>query len=180
MTGPRYLLDACVLVPPVLCDCLLRVAAAGLFRPLWSARILGEWAHAAARRGAGSADAAIARAVAAFPAAMVAPAPGIEARLHLPDPGDIHVLATAIAGSADAIVTWNAADFPRGVLAGEGLARRDPDGLLWELWSHAPDRVGSALEGVRAEAARRAGAPVALAPLLKRAGLTRLARAVSG
>jgi PIN domain len=113
-----------------------------------------------------------------FPQARVAPAPGTEARLHLPDPDDVHVLATAIAGGADAIVTWNAADFPRGVLAGEGVARRDPDGFLWEMWSHDPDRVGSALERVRARAQAMAGVPVALAPLLKRAKLTRLARAV--
>jgi hypothetical protein len=55
----------------------------------------------------------------------------------------------------DAIVTWNAADFPRGVLAAEGIARRDPDGLLWELWSHEP-QVVAAVEGVRAEARLRA------------------------
>lgn len=177
MTPPRLVLDACVLVPPVLCDCLLRVAVAGLYRPLWSARILGEWAHAAARRG-DRADSLIARAVAAFPGALVPPAPGIEARLHLPDPDDIHVLATAIAGSADAIVTWNATDFPRGPLRAEGVDRRDPDGLLWEMWSHHPQTVGDALEGVRAGAERMAGVPVELAPLLRRARLTRLARAV--
>lgn len=177
VSGPRLVLDACVLVPPVLCDCLLRVAVAGLYRPLWSARILGEWSRAAARRG-DPADAIIARAVAAFPQALVPSAQGIEARLHLPDPDDIHVLATAIAGSAEAIVTWNAADFPKGSLRAEGVDRRDPDGLLWEMWSHQPGVVGDALEGVRAEAERRAGQPVALAPLLKRARLTRLARSV--
>ncbi len=174
---PRLLLDACVLVPPVLRECLLRVAGAGYFRPLWSARILGEWARAAARRGE-PADGAIAAAVAAFPAAMVAPAPGIEARLHLPDPGDVHVLAAAIAGHAEAIVTWNAADFPRGTLAAEGLARRDPDGLMWEIRSGDPAGVDALLEAVRAGAEARAGAPVALVPLLRRARLTRLARAL--
>jgi hypothetical protein len=170
---PRLLLDACVLVPPVLCDCLLSVAAEGFFRPLWSARILGEWAHAAARRG-DPADGRIAAAVAAFPGAMVPPAPGIEARLHLPDEGDIHVLAVAIAGGAEAVVTWNAGDFPRGVLAAEGIARRDPDGVLWAFWSGDPVRVGQALARVQA---RAGGGP--LPPLLKRARLTRLARALA-
>jgi hypothetical protein len=41
---PRYaaVLDACVLVPVVLADTLLRVAEKGLYRPLWSQRILTE------------------------------------------------------------------------------------------------------------------------------------------
>lgn len=175
----RAVLDACVLVPPVVRDCLLSVAATGAYAPLWSDRILGEWARAAARHGRDD-SAIIAAAQAQFPRACLPPAPGIEARLHLPDEGDLHVLAVAVAGSADAVVTWNAVDFPRGTLAAEGIARRDPDGLLWEMWSADPDRIGAALERVRARAEVMAGAPVALAPLLKRARLTRLARAVAG
>jgi hypothetical protein len=40
----RYaaVLDACVLVPIALADTLLRVAEKGLYRPLWSDRILTE------------------------------------------------------------------------------------------------------------------------------------------
>lgn len=173
----RYVLDACVLVPGVCRECLLAVAALGLFEPRWSARIIGEWSRAALKHGL-DAGPDIARALARFPQAMVAPAEGIEARVWLPDDNDRHVLATAIASSADGIVTWNAQDFPRGVLAGEGLTRRDPDGLLWELWSADPDAVAGALEQVRAVAEVRDGTPVALRALLKRAHLTRLARAV--
>ncbi len=174
----RAVLDACVLVPPVLRDCLLSVAATGAFAPLWSDRILTEWALAARKHGRDDGP-VIAAARAQFARATVPPAPGIEARLHLPDEGDIHVLASAVAGSADAIVTWNAADFPRGTLAAEGVARRDPDGLLWELWSGNPEEIGAALERVRARAEALAGAPVALRPLLKRARLARLAKAVA-
>jgi hypothetical protein len=41
---PRYaaILDACVLVPIALADTLLRIAEKGLYRPLWSDRILDE------------------------------------------------------------------------------------------------------------------------------------------
>jgi hypothetical protein len=41
---PRYtaVLDACVLVPIALADTLLRVAEKGLYRPLWTDRILTE------------------------------------------------------------------------------------------------------------------------------------------
>lgn len=173
----KAVLDTCVLLPPVLCDCLLSVARAGFFRPLWSDRILAEWSHAAARKGMHPGP-AIAAATMAFPHARVPAAPGVESRLHLPDDNDNHVLAIAIAAGADAIVTWNAADFPRGTLAAEGLQRRDPDGFLWEMWSHDPTRATAALETVRARAEAMAGTPVALRPLLKRAKLTRLARAL--
>lgn len=175
----RLVLDACVLYPTIMREALLAVAAEGLFQPLWSERILGEWQHAAIRHNReAEALQAIARARDGFARAMVPPRPGLEARLHLPDENDIHVLATAIAGNADAIVTLNAADFPRGTLAAEGLERRDPDGVLWQLWSHHPEAVNTALERLRATASRLSGDEKALAPLLKRAGLTRLARAV--
>ncbi len=177
----KILLDACVLYPTVLREILIGVAREGLYRPLWSARILEEWARAAARLG--PADEAIARREvaalrAAFPQAEVAAQPGLEGRLHLPDPNDIHVLAAAIAGHADAIVTFNAQDFPRGTLAAEGLERRDPDGFLWQLWSERPEPVAGVVERVRAKAEALSGTAQPLRPLLKRAKLMRLGKAL--
>lgn len=177
----RAVLDACVLVPPVLREILLGVAARGLFEPLWSERILEEWARASAKYGAASeaeARGRIAVLKAEYPRALLPPAPGIERRLHLPDPGDAHVLAVAIAGSADAIVTVNARDFPRGTLAEDKIARRDPDGLLWEFWSGDPAPVEAAVAEVVAEASRREGQAVPAKRLLKKARLNRLARAM--
>ncbi|MDP4031492.1 MAG: PIN domain-containing protein [Pseudorhodobacter sp.] len=177
----RVVLDACVLYPPVLRDILLRVAQAGLYTPLWSDRILEEWARATRKLGPlaeAQARSEVTLTRAAFPKASLAPAPGIEARLQLPDDNDTHVLAVAIKGSADAILTFNAADFPRHVLAAEGVARRDPDGFLWELWSHHPDVMAQVLETVRARAEAMAGAPQSLRGLLRRAKLNRLAKAV--
>jgi len=149
----KVVLDACVLYPTVLREVLIGVARAGLFVPLWSDRILEEWARATRRLG-------------------------IEARLTLPDDNDRHVLAVAIAAGADAILTFNAADFPRHVLAAEGLARRDPDGFLWELWSHHPAAVSGVVEAVRTEAERLSGRPQPLRTLLKRARLPRLGKAM--
>lgn len=177
----KITLDACVLYPTVLREILLGVAKAGLFIPLWSDRILEEWARATRKLGPGAETLArgeIASLRAAFPKACVPPQPGIEARLHLPDPNDTHVLATAIAGHADAILTFNASDFPRHILAEEGVTRRDPDGFLWELWSHHPAIVAEVVEAVRAEAERLSGEPKPVRPLLKRAQLPRLAKAL--
>jgi hypothetical protein len=163
-------------------ESLLAVAATGLFQPLWSNRILGEWHRAAQRYGTDAdhdAAAAITRASAGFPHATIKPQPGLESRLHLPDENDLHVLAVAIASSADAIITLNAKDFPRAILSAEGLDRRDPDSLLWDLWSHHPSTVTAALEQVRTRASELSGSEKSLAPMLKRAKLTRLARAIT-
>lgn len=173
------MLDACVLFPTVLREILIGAAQAGLYRPVWSARILEEWARASRKLGPGAEDIArteVALLQSQFPAAEIAPAPQIAARLHLPDENDLHVLATAISSGADGIVTVNASDFPRGTLASEGLERRDPDGLLWEFASQDPDAMAAVLEAVRAKAEAISGTPQPLDPLLKRARLGRLAR----
>ena len=179
----RVVLDACVLYPTVLRELLLGVAAKGLYEPQWSDRILREWVLATAKLGPvaqalAEGDAALAKA--AFPRASVPAQPNIEARLSLPDPNDIHVLAVAIAGHADAIVTFNAVDFPRPVLADEGIERRDPDGFLWELWSRHPSDVGAVVAVVHARAEEMAGKPLPIRAFLKRAQLWRLGKAIEG
>lgn len=177
----RAVLDACVLYPTVLREILLGVAARGLYEPLWSDRILREWTRATVKLGpeamaVAEGEALLARA--AFPRAVVREQPDIEARLTLPDPNDIHVLAVAIAGHADAIVTFNAQDFPRPVLADEGIERRDPDGFLWELWSGHPADVSTVVAQVHATAERLSGGDIPLKKLLKRAQLPKLAKAL--
>ncbi|MFC6687687.1 RSP_2648 family PIN domain-containing protein [Jhaorihella thermophila] len=178
----KLLLDACVLYPTVMREMLLAVARRGHFTPLWTRRILDEWARAARKLGpAGEAQAAaeIALLRAAWPAAELPPAPGIEARLWLPDPNDTHVLAAAIAGSAEAIVTLNAADFPRNILAEEGLDRLDPDSLLLSLWQSAPEDIAAAARDVLDRANRLSGDRWQLRPLLKKARLPRLGKALA-
>ncbi len=177
----KAVLDACVLYPTVLREILQGAGEAGLYEPVFSDRILREWTLAAARLGPGAeviagGEAALLRA--AFPRALTRARPEIEARLVLPDPDDVHVLAVAIAAGADAIVTFNAADFPGHLLAEEGITRRDPDGFLWELQSRHPAEVARIVEEVRAKAERLSGRPVALKPLLKRGRLFRLAKAL--
>lgn len=177
----KAVLDACVLVPTVLREVLIAVAAAGAYRPLWSERILEEWARVAARRGPRDeveARGEIALVKARFPVALVPAAPAVEARLWLPDANDIHVLATAIAGRADLIVTFNAKDFPRGALDDAGLERMDPDQFLAALRRQDGDRLDTAVRAVHAAAERIAGGPVPIRTLLKRAGLPKLGKAL--
>lgn len=177
----KAVLDACVLYPTVLREILQGAGVAGLFQPVLSERILREWVLATAKLGPEAPVIAAGEAAgfrAAFPRGLVRDHPEIEARLVLPDPNDRHVLASAIASGADAIVTFNAQDFPGHVLAAEGITRRDPDGFLWELQSRHPEAMAGIVEAVRAKAEAISGQPVALKALLKRARLYRLAKAM--
>jgi PIN domain len=61
--------------------------------------------------------------------------------LDLPDPDDRHVLAAAIRGRADVIVTCNLADFQADQLAHYGIEARHPDDFLLSLsltWRQGP------------------------------------------
>ncbi|ABD55605.1 RSP_2648 family PIN domain-containing protein [Jannaschia sp. CCS1] len=174
-------IDACALYPTVLRQILLGCAEQDMFTPIWSDRLLEEWARAAARNG-GPQDEQIARAEAVsanlrFPDAVVAP--GDEAPLWLPDPADIHVLATAIKGGAEAIITMNLKDFPRRELAGHGIAAIAPDAFLMDLWLEHEADVTRAVTKTHAEAERLSGQTLPLRALLKRARLPRLGKALT-
>ena len=177
----KLVLDACVLYPTVMREMLLGAARAGLFDPVWSARILEEWARAAKRLNPlqeAQAGSEIALAQAAFPQAQTPESVGLERRLWLPDPADIHVLATAVLSSADGIVTLNAKDFPRGTLAEEGLERHDPDNLLMGFWTADPQSIETVADSVLAEARRLSGEDWQMRGLLKKARLPRLGKAL--
>ncbi len=177
----RICLDACVLFPTVLREILMGCATAGLFQPIWSARILEEWARAAVKLGETGemqARGEIAVLKANWPGAEVALREGDLARLWLPDENDVHVLAAAIAGSADAILTFNVKDFPKHVLAEEGIARLSPDPYLMDLWDQNPDAVEGVVGDVHRTAVRLLGEEIALRALLKRARLPRLGKAL--
>ncbi|VAV93079.1 FIG01072760: hypothetical protein [hydrothermal vent metagenome] len=177
----KLLLDTCVIYPTVMRQMLLRVARQGVFTPLWSRRIIGEWQRAAQKlgpEGVAQAGAEAALMAVDWPKAEVLFAPSLEARLWLPDPADSHVLAAAIAGSADMIVTLNAKDFPRNILAEEGLARVDPDGYLHGVWRAQPGLVAQVAQDVLVEARRLSGRAWEMRALMKKARLPRVGKAL--
>lgn len=114
----RYtaVLDACVLHPAFVRGALLWFAAERLFRPLWSAEILDEWQRSLARKFPDLTPEQLRaqREVmeAQFEDALVTGYEPLIATITLPDPDDRHVLAAAVVGRADAIVTANLRDFP--------------------------------------------------------------------
>ena len=182
MSGPRIVIDTCVLYPTVMREVVLGAAKAGLFEPIWSARILEEWARAAIKLGpTGEAQARgeIALLRAAWPGAERPAAPGVAQRLWLPDGDDVHVLAVAVDASADSIMTLNAKDFPRGVLAEEGITRVDPDGYLSRLWPQHEAVLRDVCAGILATARAMSGKDWEMRGLMKKARLPRLGKALA-
>lgn len=171
----RVFLDTCVLFPPRLRALLLGLADRGLFDPLWSAGVAAEWARVAAHRdpqGAAALPALLARMAARWPGGE-APR-GTPEILDLPDRGDRHVLAAAIAGGASRIVTDNLRDFPPRALAPHGLTAISPDAFALALWLRDPAPVAATLAEIWPD---RTGPDLRRA--LKKAGLPRLGKAVT-
>ena len=123
-------LDACVLYPAPLRDLLLRLAATGLFRTRWSAEVQEEWIRSLTAARPELAD-RLSRTrelmEKAIPDAEVTGYQGLIPSLSLPDPNDRHVLAAAIVGRADVIVTMNLRDFPESQLQLLGIEAQHPD-----------------------------------------------------
>lgn len=176
----KAVLDANVLFPTVLREILIEAAGAGLYQPFWSARILAEWRHAAAKLGPEQdqiAGAEIALLSDRFPDASL-PDDGVQAiDFDLPDPADRHVIEAALAGKADQIVTANLRDFPRNVMVNFGLRAIHPDAFLLAFHADQPETIRQSLQDIRDKAARMGG-DMTVAEMLKRSRLPRLAKAI--
>jgi hypothetical protein len=92
---------------------------------------------------------------------------GLVDRLELPDPGDRHVLAAAIAGGARTIVTANLRHFPSVSLRQHRVAAISPDRFLQDLCDADPDVV---LASLRDQARRYRRPPMSMDDLLARLG----------
>jgi predicted nucleic acid-binding protein len=134
---PVVLLDANVLYPAPLRDLLLYLAAAKLYRPLWSGDIQEEWirnllvnrpdlSETQLRKTASAMDRA-------FPDARVKNYKSYIGKLYLPDPEDRHVLAAAIKGRASIIATINLKDFPSQKLKIYEMEAQHPDVFIASL-----------------------------------------------
>ncbi len=176
------LLDACVLVPNALCDTLLRLAERGFYRPLWSQRILDETAIAIERVHPDIEPTRIQRRIAAmvdtFEDATVTGWEPICAGLDLPDPDDRHVLAAAIAGGAQALVTFNLKDFPNDRLGQAGIEATHPDEFLLDQLDLHPGLALQVLTRQAADMTRPAADLPGLLNRLQRCGVPRFADAV--
>ncbi len=148
------LLDANILYPAGLRDVLLRLADQYLYAPLWSADIHAEWIRSVLADRPDLTECMLERTRMVmdrhFPEAVVTGYTARAAGLDLPDPDDLHVLAAAIEGGADMIVTRNLRDFPADHLAPHGLTAQHPDAFIAGLFDADPEAVLAAVRGHRA------------------------------
>jgi predicted nucleic acid-binding protein len=132
----RYtaVLDACVLFPAPLRDLLMSLADEGIFGARWTAQIHEEWIRNLAAKRPDLDKQKLQRTAALMNEvvedALVENYQYLIPTIQLPDPDDRHVLAAAIVGHADAIVTFNLKDFPEHMLSQHSIEVLHPDDFL--------------------------------------------------
>lgn len=148
--------DACVLYPSILRDFLLTLAKSGIFRAKWTDDIQDEWSRNLLRNrpdlGGTVIDRIRSNMEAAIPDALVSKKTYrhlIEA-VTLPDPGDRHVVAAAIASKASYVITFNLSDFPADKLNQFGVSALLPDEFVLRLIALGSEEVLECLEEQRA------------------------------
>lgn len=132
----------------------MRLALTDLFQAKWSARIHAEWMNNLLRDRPDLTRAQLERTRSLMDShvrdALVENFEELIEGLYLPDPKDRHVLAAAIRGRADVIVTINLRDFPDERLEPYGIEAQHPDEFVLNLLNLAPSQVVSAAREHRA------------------------------
>ena len=168
--------DANVLYPAELRNFLMHLALSGLFRAKWSAAVHEEWITNLLLNRPDLSRQKLERtrmlmdrhAIDALVTGYERLIPG----LHLPDPNDRHVLAAAMRGGADVIVTMNLKDFPAEILEPLGIEAQHPDDFILRLLGLVPGLVVAAAEAHRLSMKNPAKSIVEYLETLARQGLT--------
>ncbi len=173
--SPIVVCDANVLYPIVMTDLILSLGNAELFYPRWTDRIHEEWMRnlladrpdldpAKVERRRKQMDAAI-------DDCLIEGYEHLISDVSLPDQDDRHVLAAAIHGNAQVILTFNQRHFPKKALAPYGIIAEHPDNFLSALMGRVADEVVSVVEEMRA---RKTRPPVPWDELLRKIANQRL------
>lgn len=148
------LYDACVLHPAPLRDLLLQLALSDLFRAKWSNTIHDEWIKSVLERRPDLKREQLERTRKLMNShvrdCLVEGYEPLIESIRLPDLGDRHVVAAAIHARADAIVTFNLADFPAEALRIHGMEAQHPDEFISHLADLSPSAVVQAARACRA------------------------------
>jgi predicted nucleic acid-binding protein len=147
------LLDSNILFSATMRDLILELAKNDVFHARWSELIHEEWTRAVLRMNSRADKQKLARTRrlidAASGDALVTDFQDLIPNLELPDANDRHVLAAAIIGRCDAIVTKNLRHFPSPSLSRFGIEAIHPDQFLLHQISLAPDTFLISVRNVR-------------------------------
>lgn len=145
--------DACVLFPPSLRDLLVWLSISGACRARWTDAIHEEWIRGVLANRPNVKRSSLDRCRqlmdASVPDSLIVGYEELIPTLTLPDPDDRHVLAAAIHGGADGIVTFNLKDFPSSVLDAYGIEAIHPDEFVVRLLESSPESVCFAVRSQR-------------------------------
>jgi len=163
----RAFMDASVLYPVSLRHLVMRLALESLYQAKWSVTVYKEWIRAVLRDNPHSPAARLHALRDAMDEriddAIVTDYEHLIETLALPDPNDRHVLAAAIVGQVNVIVTRNLRDFPESALAAHKITAIHPDQFIRRLIEVAPDEV---MQVVRDQQASLVNPPVPMPELL--------------
>ena len=181
---PRYVLDACVLYPPVIRDLLLTAAVFDLFEPQWSLEILDEMRrNVLADHPVIEPERLDERLIGAMTDALPdACVDGHEAMVEHMDnqEKDRHVAAVAVHVGATAIVTYNVRDFGGASIERAGIEVLTPPVLLDRWVADEPTVVRNVIVAV---ATRKRRPPMTeldvIASLARQQGFRAIAARVS-
>ena len=112
----------------------------------------------------------------ALPTATIRGYEGHIAAVSLPDPGDRHVVAAAIAADASIILTRNFRHFPVKELRKFGLRRETPDAFLSGLYDEAPGLMIGSLANARRNLSKTKISTVDFLVILRNQNLVELAK----
>lgn len=154
----------------------MSLAVTDLFRTRWSDRIHEEWIEAVLRdkpQLGESLERTRQIMDAVLPDADVTGYEGLIDGLKLPDPNDRHVLAAAILGRADVIVTFNLQDFPANALASFHIEAQHPDEFIAHVLTLDPSAAITAIKEMRARLVKPPFTAEEFLELLARQGLAK-------
>ena len=177
----RVVLDTCVLIPSSIRGLLVRVAEKKLFSPIWSERIFEEWEFFASKNSMQciySTRIEILLLKSKWKNSFIPRDICLEEKLLLPDENDRHVLASAIKGRAQILLTNNLRDFPSRLLSKYGIIPRSVDSFLLELLNEYPQIIEPIITAVFESHKGNNPKVFSKKAFLKRCNLPRLAKTI--
>ena len=146
-------LDACVLYPAPLRDLFMHLALVDSFRAKWTDAIHDEWTRDVLETRRDLRPEQLQRTRRLMDAhvrdCLVNGYEDLIPDLALPDPANRHVLAAAIRGGANRIVTFNLKDFPAAALSPHGVEACHPDAFVADLLEREAALVCAAVKRQR-------------------------------